>query len=369
MSHPRLALVGDLLLTRDPAQRVRLSQAGLALALMSVSVAVMQYAVAVAEAPRAPVFWWNLLSWGGLLGFYLLIRSGATRGLADPALTVPQMIYAITSAAAGYALAGPVRGTVFPILAVILMFGMFRLQARGALWVSLYALLLFGLVMGLMARNRPAVYAPAVELGHFMMLAFMLPTVALLAGRLSRIRQRLAAQKQELLQALDKIQTMATRDDLTGLLNRRRMQELLAQELLRSGRSGRGFCLALLDLDHFKRINDSHGHGAGDAVLCGFAAAALGAIRSADVLARWGGEEFVLLLTETGLPAARAGAERLRARVEGISIPLGQRPLGITVSIGLTEYREGETLAQLLERADLLLYEAKAQGRNRVEVG
>ena len=364
-----LARLGDLLLTTDPAQRLRLAQAGLALALMTLSMAVMQYVVRVANAPPGPVLWWNVLSFGGLLGFYLLIRSGLTRGLRDPALTVPQMAYAIASGAAGYMLAGPVRGTVFPILAVILMFGMFQLRARSALWISLYALALFGAAMWTMSRLQPAVYVPAVELGHFLMLAFMLPAVSLLAGRLSRIRWRLAAQKQELSEALARIQTLATRDELTGLLNRRRMQELLEQELLRAQRSGRGFCLALLDLDHFKRINDGHGHSAGDAVLRAFAPAALGAIRASDVLARWGGEEFVLLLTETELPAARGGAERLREQVAALSVPLGERRIGVTVSIGLTAHRPGESLAQLLERADLMLYEAKAQGRNRVEVG
>jgi len=363
----RLAPVGDLLLTTVPAQRLRLAQAGLALVLMGLCMLVMQYAVRVADAPPGLVFWWNLLSFGGLLGFYLLIRSELSLRLADPALTLPQMAYAIASAAAGYALAGPVRGAVFPILAVILMFGMFQLRERAALGVSLYALLLFGAVMLAMARVRPTVYRPAVELGHFMMLLVMLPAVSLLAGRLSQIRQRLGAQKQALQQALQQIQTMATRDELTGLPNRRRGQELVEQELLRSRRTGRGFCLALLDLDHFKRINDGHGHSAGDAVLRAFAPAALAAIRASDVLARWGGEEFVLLLADTGLPAARAAAERLREQVERLQVAVGAQPLAVTVSIGLTEYRSGETMTQLLERADLLLYEAKAQGRNRVE--
>ena len=361
--------LADWLLTTDRAQRLRLQQAGLALLLMSLCMVVMQYAVRVAGAPRGPVLWWNLLSFGGLLGFYLAIRCGLSLRLADPALTVPQMSYAIASGAAGYALAGPVRGAVFPILAVILMFGMFQLRQRAALWVGVYALALFGVVMLAMARLQPAVYRPAVELGHFMMLLVMLPAVSVLAGRLSRIRHRLAAQKQALEQALERIQTLATRDELTGLLNRRHGQQMLEQELARARRSGRPFCLALLDLDHFKRINDGHGHSAGDAVLRTFAPAALAAIRASDVLARWGGEEFVLLLADTGLPAARAAAERLREGVAASQVPVGGRELGVTVSIGLTEYRPGESMSQLLERADLLLYEAKAQGRNRVEVG
>ena len=105
-------------------------------------------------------------------------------------------------------------------------------------------------------------------------------------------------------------------------------------------------------------------------MLRGFAGAAQGAIRGADVLARWGGEEFVLMLADTRMPAARVGAERVREQVAAMAVVVGDNKcLQLTVSAGLTEYRPGETLTQTLERADKLLYEAKAQGRNRVVTG
>ncbi|MEJ5999601.1 GGDEF domain-containing protein [Paucibacter soli] len=360
--------LADLLLTREPRQRLRLAQAGLALLLMSLSIAVMHYAVWVGEAPRTPVAWWTGFSLGGLLAAYLAIRCGWSLRLKDPSLTVPQMVYAIACGAAGYALAGPVRGAVFPILMVILMFGMFQVRARTALAVSLYALAMMGLAMALMAWIKPAVYVPAVELGHFVMLACMLPAVSILAGRLSQIRERLAEQKKELAEALARIQALATRDELTGLLNRRHMQTQLEQELLRSLRNGRGLCIALLDIDHFKRVNDSHGHAAGDAVLRAFARTCTETLRAADVMARWGGEEFVVLLTDSSLPPALAALERLRERVAEQRVAVAEASLNVTVSAGLTQQRAGETLEQTLERADRLLYRAKHEGRNRVEM-
>lgn len=161
------------------------------------------------------------------------------------------------------------------------------------------------------------------------------------------------------------MQAIATRDELTGLPNRRQMQALMDQELLRSQRQGYSFCLALLDLDHFKRVNDAHGHAAGDAVLRAFAQTAQAALRATDVLARWGGEEFIALLPDTTTPPAIAGMERLREQVAAQRVTFGGATIAVTVSIGLTRHRPGDPLERTLERADALLYQAKSDGRNR----
>lgn len=361
--------LSDLLLGTERAQRLRVRQAGFALVLMALCVVVTLLACSRLGLPLEPLFIWAACSLAGLLAAYLSIRSGWSRRFEDPSLTVAQMTFAIASGAVGYALSGPVRAIAFPILMIILMFGMFQLRARSALWISLYALGCFGAAMSLMVRQQPEVFNPDVELGHFLMLAFMVPTVSVLAGRLSRIRHRLGVQKAALAEALAQIQAMALRDELTGLVNRRHMQALLEQETLRCARTGRSYCVALLDIDHFKRVNDRHGHAAGDAGLRAFASAALAAIRSADVLARWGGEEFVLMLADTTMPLATAGLERLRAQVAAMEIAVGGKYVRLTVSAGLTEHVAGETLSQTLERADKLLYAAKAAGRNRLVSG
>jgi len=361
--------VTDFLFGANRAQRVRLQQAGLAMGLMALCVGVTLLAARQVGMSLAPLLVWAAVSMAGLLAAYVAIRSGWSLHLEDPSLTVAQMSYAIASSAWGYTLIPQVRAIAFPILMIIFMFGMFQLRARTALGISVYALACFGVAMGVMTVMQPQNFPVAVELSHFLMLAVTLPAVSVLAGRLSSIRNRLSVQKAALGEALAQIQAMALRDELTGLVNRRQMQALLEQETLRCARTGRSYCVALLDIDHFKRINDHHGHAAGDAALRAFADAAQAAIRSADVLARWGGEEFVLMLADTAMAPAVAGMERLRAQVAAMEIAVGAKYMQLTVSAGLTEHRAGETLAQTLERADKLLYEAKAAGRNRVVSG
>jgi diguanylate cyclase (GGDEF)-like protein len=357
--------LADRLLTTDPTQRLRLAQSGLAMALMALSVAILVYAARLAGTPALVVAAWAALSLGGMVVFFAAIRFGWSRGFADPSLTMVQMVFAITSGAIAYAMAGPMRGATFVVLLAILMFGMFQLRPRALLLVSLYALGLFGTAMAVMAWQLPQVYRPAVELGHFLMLAATLPAVSLLAGRLTVLRERSRHQRRDLAEALARIQALAMRDELTGLINRRHMLELLEQERQRCVRSGRTFCVAMIDIDRFKEVNDRYGHAAGDEVLQRLAREALSAVRVADVLARWGGDEFVLLLSDARLQLARGGVERVRQRIEAVSLRVGEQPLQVTISAGLAEHIAGESVATALARADAALYEAKAQGRNR----
>lgn len=357
--------LADRLLTTDPTQRLRLAQSGLAMALMALSVAILVYAARLAGTPALAVAAWAALSLGGMVVFFAAIRFGWSRGFADPSLTMVQMVFAITSGAIAYAMAGPMRGATFVVLLAILMFGMFQLRPRALLLVSLYALGLFGTAMAVMAWQLPQVYRPAVELGHFLMLAATLPAVSLLAGRLTVLRERSRHQRRDLAEALARIQALAMRDELTGLINRRHMLELLEQERQRCVRSGRTFCVAMIDIDRFKEVNDRYGHAAGDEVLQRLAREALSAVRVADVLARWGGDEFVLLLSDARLQLARGGVERVRQRIEAVSLRVGEQALQVTISAGLAEHIAGESVATALARADAALYEAKAQGRNR----
>jgi diguanylate cyclase (GGDEF)-like protein len=361
--------LGDALLTSDATQRIRLQQACLGMLLMAVSAAIFIYAADVAGTPPSYVVTWTLVSLGGLVAMFVAIRSGWSQRLTDPSLTLPQMVFAITSGAAAYAMAGPLRGATFPVLMVILMFGMFQLRPHLVSGVIAYGLVVFGAVMGWQAVHDPQVFAPAVELGHFMMLAAMLPAVSLLSARLARLRERSRRQRREIAQALTRIQELATRDELTGLVNRRHMAKLLERERQRGVRSGRGFSLAMVDIDHFKAVNDHYGHPVGDDVLRTFSHHAPQALRATDIVSRWGGEEFVLLLPEAQLSAARIGVERLRGRIAATPMAhLSGVPIRITVSVGLTEHIAGETVTQTLERADRALYEAKAKGRNRTVV-
>jgi diguanylate cyclase len=184
---------------------------------------------------------------------------------------------------------------------------------------------------------------------------------------LSSLRGRLHRQRTELQAALARIQDLATLDDLTGLANRRRAHELLSAEVTRGQRATQPFAVALVDLDRFKRLNDRFGHAGGDEALRHFAEAARANMRACDLVARWGGEEFLLLMPETGLDQALEALERLRAQVESASIASAQGEMRFTFSAGVAVYRVGQTVADTVARADRALYRAKAGGRNRVE--
>lgn len=155
----------------------------------------------------------------------------------------------------------------------------------------------------------------------------------------------------------------ASTDALTGMLNRRRAIDLLTREVRRSHRYGRELSLILFDIDYFKEINDTYGHPVGDQVLRLFATLVTSRIRDLDLLARTGGEEFMIIATETGRDGAADLAERLREAVESTSFGIDR---SVTASFGVAQLRRGESFASLMQRADERLYWAKRQGRNRV---
>jgi diguanylate cyclase (GGDEF)-like protein len=160
---------------------------------------------------------------------------------------------------------------------------------------------------------------------------------------------------------------MASHDPLTGLLNRHAVVEAADREMARSVRHGYPLSVLLLDIDHFKQVNDTHGHDAGDAVLRTFAATVLGALRRDDVLGRYGGEEFLALLPNSGREAALAVAERIRAAVGAMTVDHGGHTIAVTVSIGVAEVAGGDgAWSHVMQAADTALYAAKRGGRNRV---
>ncbi len=201
-----------------------------------------------------------------------------------------------------------------------------------------------------------------------------------------QVEQRLLEKKeQEMAELMERLQAMeeetetlrsqvqeerrqAFTDALTGLPNRFAYQERLEQEYERWKRYGSPLSILILDVDHFKRINDTYGHQAGDKALRIIARELSLAIRKTDFIGRYGGEEIVVLLPETDAKAALQAAEKLRKRVEECGFHFREKRVTITVSCGVSEYREGDTPESAFERADQALYEAKKNGRNRCEV-
>jgi diguanylate cyclase (GGDEF)-like protein/PAS domain S-box-containing protein len=173
--------------------------------------------------------------------------------------------------------------------------------------------------------------------------------------------------------AEERLDHAAHTDVLTGLANRRFFEEIMAKRLGEIGEGGPHASLAIFDLDHFKLVNDSHGHAAGDAVLTAVAAAASSQLRASDLIGRIGGEEFAVLFWGVDAPDAQAAAGRLQSAINGLRVaidgPIGRgMHLTITASIGLAPLRQGETLADLMRRADAALYDAKRSGRDCLRI-
>ncbi len=181
------------------------------------------------------------------------------------------------------------------------------------------------------------------------------------------LEARVAERTRALEEANAKLERLATVDPLTAVWNRRHFLELAAVELSRARRHERRLSVFLLDLDHFKAVNDGHGHAAGDEVLRTAVARARSALRTSDQIARFGGEEFVVLLPETDIEGARIVAERVRAAIADGPVDADGHGLSVTASLGVAEWNAGEpSIEHTLRRADAALYEAKQSGRDRV---
>ena len=202
-------------------------------------------------------------------------------------------------------------------------------------------------------------------------LAFLVNNTILEIGAIVADSQRRADEDRQRLERLVEERTaelklLAATDPLTGTLNRRRFFEMAEEEGARCLRYGRRLTTAMLDLDHFKSINDTYGHAVGDEALWRTAQVMLAVLRRQDHIGRYGGEEFAVLMPETGLDEGFSVLERVRREIEAIDLRAGDEAVPVRASVGVAEWRANETIEHALRRADAALYQAKAAGRNRV---
>lgn len=358
----------DRLLGTDARQRLRMKrflQAALVYGFCLVLEGVGVWLGIVDKVQATVLLSINLL---GLAGFYIALRSRFSLRSKDPALTMPQMVFAIVSISLAYAVNPPIRGLMSMLMALVLVFGAFILPPRRCVqlgWLSVAGL---AVMMLLGAVRHPSDFPPLLEALQLALIAVVLPLIASLAGQLSALRAHQQAQKLELRDALEKVQQLATYDDLTGLPNRRHVLELLAHEERRSLRRDVPLCICLIDIDHFKKVNDTLGHQAGDEALRLFAAFMASALRAGDVLARWGGEEFILLLPVTPAVEAARVVERLRVQCADAATWASHPQLRVTFSAGLSVRIGNESTKEVIARADTALYQAKHSGRNRLAI-
>jgi diguanylate cyclase (GGDEF)-like protein len=289
--------------------------------------------------------------------FALMVRSGLNRRFKDPSLATEQTAAAILFLAYVMYHAGAARNALTLFYLVVMLFGALRLSALRLAALSVLALVAHGTVLHLSYLRDEDYMDVQAAVTEFAVLMITLPWFAAMGGYVNRLRARLAETNAQLGRALERIQDIAVRDELTGAYNRRFLMETLARERARALRSGAGYAVCLIDVDHFKQVNDTCGHQEGDAVLRAVAAVAARGLRAVDVFGRFGGEEFLVLLPDTDHAGALRVAERIRAAVAAET--------RVTVTVGVA-YSTKEEVAAVLARADRALYDGKAAGRNRV---
>ena len=297
---------------------------------------------------------------------YAAFRTGVNERFRDPSLTWLQVCTAtLVIMYVAYHLDSN-RGLALMLSLVVLAFGTFRFSTRDFFLASGLVLAGYAAVINLLFWRKPQAVNVLMEGFQWVVLAFVLPCFALVGGRLSELRQRLRRANDELTSALTTIQQMATHDTLTALPNRALFNETLARSIAQAERGKRNLALFFLDLDRFKNINDTLGHGTGDRVLREAALRLQASVRAGDLVARLGGDEFVVLVSDYDEDAnlTEAAARVLAAFAPTMTVD-GQE-LGLAVSIGVCVYPEDGLDAQtLVSNADIAMYRAKEQGRNR----
>jgi len=347
------------------AQRLRTGRLGLAIAASAVTVAITLLAAQAGYIPFPAAFTYGAAVAVLCALFYGLFASGLNRRFADPNLTVPQLVAAGLAVSYAAYHGNEARAAFMVMYLMALTFGMFTLRPRGLIAAAVFYLACYSAVAGLSLLWRPQLTDLRREVFRVAVFAVVLGWVAYMGSYIASLRQNQRQTAQQLREALERTEALAQRDSLTGAFNRRQMVSLLAVEAARAER-GEALSLCIVDLDHFKAINDTHGHLAGDAVLRQFAATVQAQLRATDFLARYGGEEFLLALSQTGLADAARLAERVRANVAAAvfeALPAERR---VTVSIGVAQLLPGELIETTLYRADAALYAAKSRGRDRV---
>ena len=299
----------------------------------------------------------------GCVGFLLLMRTERFQRMRHRHLR----FFVVALLAFGMLLvvhAAPVTQILLGPFAFLAMgFGVFTVPRRLLLWLCALILGAYALVITAHYLERADAALLRLEALNWLALALSLPAFVFLMGKVQRLYRSLYQASRK----IKNIQEDAKRDTLVGCFNRRYVLAALEEQKQLADETGIPLCLAVLDLDHFKRINDDLGHLGGDEVLRAFSHIAQQGVRGGDVFGRYGGEEFLLIFPGTPLLPALNTCERIRAQVENHTwSPLLRGR--VTVSIGVTQYVAGESMLEFFSRADTAMYMAKEGGRNQVVV-
>ncbi len=262
------------------------------------------------------------------------------------------------------------RHAALALLCLTVAWGMFRLTPAEVTKVGVVSLALLGSTVLTLWALRADGFDPLAEGVDALIVCLVLPVLSHAAHWVGRQRQRLREEQTLLASTVARLESLTSRDPMTGLFNQKHMMELMERHAKRAHRAQAPLAVALLDLDHFRQLNDRHGHDVGDIVLADLARCASEALRETDLIARWGGEEFVVLFVDSDEAQAALGLERLRAGLSEQRLASSAVPGGVSIrfSAGLANWQPDDTPQVTLQRLDDALRLAKQQGRDRTVV-
>ena len=305
-----------------------------------------------------------VISLSGILAInillYAMIRTGLNKRFKDPSLTLLQMVIATFWAMVFVYYADSFRSVVLLLYLVVFVFGIFRLKVWQFLFLAVFAVVSYAAVILLLYKIHPESINMKIDVLNIVVLATVLPWFSLVGGYIHNLRTQVS-------KALSTIERLAIIDDLTQVFNRRQMCKILEHQKALGDRGINSFSICIFDLDYFKIVNDTFGHSAGDIVLKTVAQEAQKNLRDIDHIARYGGDEFILILTNLGTSEAMVCAERIREMTKELVFENMPEDFRITISVGVTEYQPSEFIQDAINRADNALYRAKGNGRDRVE--
>ena len=303
--------------------------------------------------------------WLGQLTFTIIIISNFNLNFNDPSMTLYQMIWATTFLLFfSYALVD-MRDIMLISYMGILSFGFFKLTPKQFIIHVVITLLSYLFIIIYIYINEPLRIRIERELLQFIVFSITCAILVYTGSEVSRLRGSNHIRTQELKDAVHLNRLLAITDDLTGLHTRSYMMDIMEQQKALADRENNDFIVLFADLDHFKQINDTYGHSAGDIVLEDFSNIITTSIREVDYASRFGGEEFVMVLINTDMNQAKRVAERIRESTQTHNFNDVAPGLSVTVSIGAACYQEFKSIQETLQQADKRMYKAKETGRNK----
>jgi diguanylate cyclase (GGDEF)-like protein len=362
----RLPKIGDAVLTREPAIRFQLGLWLTSVISCVLYAGIMQMQVELGLAPASGAYaMYSAMALANTVFYVGLRRGWAQKFKADPGLGMTQLFVGIVFFWWTYALAGRASGVTLMIMSSHMVYSVFTMPPRRVMKLAIGSLLALGVLMLACGHLDPERFAADVQVVGFLYAVLVVLLIARLAKTVTAMNERLRSQRTDLEAALKRVQELATKDDLTSLHNRRHMTELMGLARQQHARSISPCCIALLDVDFFKNVNDRYGHHAGDEVLRALGVQAKANFRESDLVGRWGGEEFLVMFPNTPVSQAELALDRLRERLLGVAFDGVAEGLRVTFSAGLAVLAPAEMITQCVDRADKAMYRAKAGGRNR----